>query len=628
MIDEQPQDNEGYWIDDEATEIDEADWTNDEPQNDEEKIDTTDNNTEPPYPVKGVARELAEKIPFIEGKDRADTIKKILNDVLLCRKNSEDEDDRKVYWELMQGKEKWNDKFREYLKTEWKNVNAMAECLKDAGIIKDSAITSTNEAGNSNKQKDAIAYNAVLAKLQQAKTINDLPSILNEAKKQNIDDFAKRIRYDCIEGKEKKEGLLAGKDKQFYTTLATLANEDAIDADFYDKQIIEETNAGNFTPTIWANIHFQPSTINTIVARPGQGKTTTLISLAMDALRQKDKDGNSKYTVAFIGTEEPSHTTYKKMILNEAYELACNGKITNEHILKLMTIDDGGFTKNEFKPANALGYYIRYKNDKNTPSSIKKGLENCNAKEMFSTAMENVKHYFLSEGTKKRLYLHDTDADTFEEVIDYLTLLPEYSIVLLDYLQKLPIIGDNNKGTRQTELQTAIAELEKVVKSQHLTLIAGAQLNREVKITDTASGNINLENIREADDIAHVSTLVLATAVIREENEIKTAYYKVLKNRSYELDETPYMLGRGLTADVLDIPANLAFSHLCFVKDTDSYEDGESFKNKDPFTGEEIIQAKKAELDNNEENEENNRGTRGRSKKQKILSNVNHRGIQ
>jgi len=235
---------------------------------------------------------------------------------------------------------------------------------------------------------------------------------------------------------------------------------------------------------------FPEGTISYIGARPGRGKTTMLINIAMDALQQ-DKQ------VVFITAEETTKQIIMRFCLRQAYD---------------------GKTKME-KPRTEFIKYIKDKaNKKKTPYT-----------DFFDIGTQKVKNLMLNN----QLIITPTHGQSFAELNEYISL-HDNALILIDYIQHLKTDDRYATASRQVQLQTISQTLANTAAANDLIMIAGAQFGRNVKTGGSEkpdaskADTFDETSYREAGDIEQDGHILIG---IGKDPANKEYFYSCMKDR-------------------------------------------------------------------------------------------------
>lgn len=292
------------------------------------------------------------------------------------------------------------------------------------------------------------------------------------------------------------------------------------------KEIFSEDDKDIFKSSVFGcdAIKFNPATINIIAARPGHGKTTALVSLACDAIRQ---DRN----VVFLTTEERILSIYYRVLRNEIY----TNNINYDDMMDLMV---------SLSNVGVNNYIANYIKGLITDNQSKFSL-------LFDKSIKTVDSW-LGAGSKKKLVIYSTMSCYLQEVLNYLMFIPTNWVVIIDYMQRLPkMSNDNNYRTpssRQLEIQDTEKAICDIVQQKKLICIAGAQFGRpDSNRKDFSPIPMSYDNLRESGDIEQDASCIVALNDYYLNNDSsnnagRLFYYQQLKNREGELDSGMYNL--------------------------------------------------------------------------------------
>lgn len=288
-------------------------------------------------------------------------------------------------------------------------------------------------------------------------------------------------------------------------------------------------------------VKFAPTTINIIAARPGHGKTTALVSVAMDALRQGRK-------VVFVTTEERRLAIYYRMIRNEIYNQNMMYQDQCDFMSALSSVGVNTYIQNYIK-----GEIVE----------SKKKFD-----DLFMASIHNVDMY-LGDHTLPNLIIYPTLSLSLQEVLKYMETIPPNWIVCVDYIQRLPKpdakSGYKTSATRQLEIQDTEKAICDIAQKKNLICIAGAQFGRPVtKRTKWDPEPMSYDSLRESGDIEQDASCIVAINdyYVGGDNTNKDArrfYYQQLKNREGDLDTGLYDL-MGQDRDLTNLA--LAYSNV------------------------------------------------------------------
>lgn len=255
-------------------------------------------------------------------------------------------------------------------------------------------------------------------------------------------------------------------------------------------------------------LNFPKATLSIIAGRPSAGKTTALVSIAMDAMR------NTKKNVLFVTSEETTNQLITRFIKNQFCDNCI--KHNNGHLL----LHDYGKTyiNDTFKDI--------INKDRKNPSLFETSSDPFTTEVL--TAAKDVEN-FITHG---RLQLFDLDKTTsFEELKDRLQELERHTIIIIDYIQNLPYAPEYTpKNDRLESLRQQIFAINATIKANELIGIAGAQFNREGANEHTPE-SLELNKLGDSGEIERKAHIVIGLGRRINDDNKKTYFYRVMKDR-------------------------------------------------------------------------------------------------
>lgn len=281
-------------------------------------------------------------------------------------------------------------------------------------------------------------------------------------------------------------------------------------------------------------------TLSYIGARTHRGKTTALISIAMDAIRQNaglKEAGKPCSKVVFITTEETPEQIFDRMIKAILYtEQKANTGIFNAYTGEL----NGGIDELD----GPINFFMqRYEPNliNQTPGNLQEGIY---------ASFETLKGYLDAE---LFAIIDHTQQRTFEELIATIKTLDNNSILLLDYIQHCKSPRENGVNNRQVIIQGESQALADLAGQKDLVIIAGGQFNRKgdekAKEEDKLKADfLDPTLFRESGDIEQDAHLIIGIgqqSVKPDDNGGKTQprrFYEILKQRGHPQDTNKYSI--------------------------------------------------------------------------------------
>jgi len=303
--------------------------------------------------------------------------------------------------------------------------------------------------------------------------------------------------------------------------------------DSLKKYLNEYDSKSNYSCSIFPidnthNLIFPKGTFSYIGARTGRGKTTALVSIAMDAI----KDGKK---VIFVTTEETPNQILIRMILNSLF----NGGYNFDN--------DMDFSKTQ-KWKNML--LQKKNNSREEVRQILKG-ENVNLEFIDEEISKIYKtNAFKSqekiENLLKNNILSIYDgllSPKFEFMLDTIKDCEEGSVVLFDYIQHLRTPAGYENNSRQIQIQEASHRISDLMANKNLIGISGAQFGRSDEDKKTNLPDTLAEGLfRESGDIEQDAHNAIGIGRHQFANNEKNRFYSVIKARESDINGSRYKL--------------------------------------------------------------------------------------
>ena len=250
---------------------------------------------------------------------------------------------------------------------------------------------------------------------------------------------------------------------------------------------------------------FPTGTISYIGARPGRGKTTMLVNIALDALSQGKP-------VVYVTAEETTKQILTRLIL-------CTTATNHPK--------DGRLIYETFKPKTALYNYIK-DNARNLPQMP---VDN---RDFFGDAYDTIGEYI----NNKKLTIFEAYGATLQELTDFIGDQEAGSVILIDYIQHLKSPERFITQTRQIQIQEVSHQLADLAGLHSLILICGAQFNRDAKGKGqpdlVKADSFDETSFREAGDIEQDGHILIG---IGENPGTEELFYSCMKDREGEPDK-------------------------------------------------------------------------------------------
>lgn len=274
----------------------------------------------------------------------------------------------------------------------------------------------------------------------------------------------------------------------------------------YIDSVINFDDSKDYKSTIFER-RFPTGTISYIGARPGRGKTTILVNIALDAL-------NLGKPVIFVTAEETTKQILTRFILSKAY---ANNPTDKRTIYE------------NFKPRTALYKYIK----DNARSLPNMPVDN---RDFFGDACDTIGEYIK----EKKLTIFEAYGATWQELTDFIGDQEAGSVILIDYIQHLKTPELFTTQTRQIQIQEVSHQLADLAGIHGLILICGAQFNREAKGNGNGKPDLlkadsfDETSFREAGDIEQDGHILIG---IGKDPKEEVLFYTCMKDREARTDE-------------------------------------------------------------------------------------------
>lgn len=252
-------------------------------------------------------------------------------------------------------------------------------------------------------------------------------------------------------------------------------------------------------------VKFKRGTLSYIGARTGRGKTTAMMSIAIDALHQGKR-------VYFYTNEESTDQITMRAIRAQYYtdNADDNGNITP------VNDDDWVNAAREHKPG--------------APEAIHKAIDTV-------ATMLQQKQFTIIDGLAQR---------SFADIPASLEILQAGDVVLLDYIQHIrkPNANDIGSGAAAYQaIQFASQTIADKAVKKDLIIIAGAQMNRKATDeTDNAPDKLGEQYLRESGDIEQDADTLIQIGKWEKDDGRVERFYKIIKHRGNPIDTNFYRI--------------------------------------------------------------------------------------
>jgi len=278
--------------------------------------------------------------------------------------------------------------------------------------------------------------------------------------------------------------------------------------DEFDRYILDTGNDGGYACALLPSrenspVLFPTGTLSYIGARTGRGKTTMLVSIAMDALRHGKN-------VLFVTSEESPNQILFRMILNEAFSTASGNE--RQELLKMQT------------GARGAAKEILRSSDKGNGGFFRN---------LITGAKADIGK-MMADG--KLAIFDGPRSHSFREMMDTINMSRSGRIVLIDYIQHLRIPDGYESCSRQVQIQETSHQIADSAMNRGIICIAGAQFGRTDEDKKQNKSDIIAEGLfREAGDIEQDAHIAIGIGRSLGDEE-RGRFYCIMKSRDESID--------------------------------------------------------------------------------------------
>lgn len=391
--------------------------------------------------------------------------------------------------------------------------------------------------------------NAILQKIAKGIESNaDFSGLVNEALVENEITGGEKIRFYEIIAKAHPEHakdinrLSRTENKAYIADLTeyTRRKKDTNKNKGYICNVFMQNNNKN---KVSRPLTIPTGTLSYLGAMTHRGKTTALISIAIDAIKQNAelKAAGKPYSkTVFITTEETPEQIFDRMIKALLY----TDQKTNINIFHTFG-DEYALNGDIDDLDNYINYYMqKYTGQElieSTPQNLEQGIY-----KSFETLQDYLKQelFALIDHTQQR---------TFEELTATIKTLDNNSILLLDYIQHCKAPAENGVNNRQVIIQGESQALADLAGQKDLVIIAGGQFNRNGNKVESESDKFKPDFLsptlfRESGDIEQDAHLIIGIgqqSIKADDNGGETQprrFYEILKQRNHSQDTNKYLI--------------------------------------------------------------------------------------
>jgi hypothetical protein len=239
-----------------------------------------------------------------------------------------------------------------------------------------------------------------------------------------------------------------------------------------------------FRPSLLCGCACPEGSINIIAARPAGGKTSSLINIVRETLTsEKDKERKILYVNLEMG--------FRPILINLHLSFIYGFVATAPDQAKLQQLKETKYA-----------FYLTANSKNGEGESLLNNEQPADKdlKRLFVDNYHKAADFIKNAMNNGNLQVYNGIGQEFEAVIKKIGECPKKSIILIDYMQRLPVPEGFQSAQRYLQIQKSSEVLLKTAIENQLIVIAGAQLKREDnnKGQETAP---SMDSIRESGDI-------------------------------------------------------------------------------------------------------------------------------
>lgn len=392
-------------------------------------------------------------------------------------------------------------------------------------------------------------------------------SILKRIKTYRTDNSATVSNAVSIAYAETKESLSDSEKRQLLEALKTAYPENSSDFDklardenkAYISDLAEYTrrkkdtakNKGYVCKVFMQNnntkkesrpLTIPAGTLSYLGAMTHRGKTTALVSIAIDAIKQNaelKKAGKPYSKTIFITTEETPEQVFDRMIKALLYTDQKENEAIFHPYGKQYALN-GGIDELDDRINAYMQEYAGKSLIDTAPQTLKQGIY-----KSFETLQEYLQQELFA-------IIDHTQQRTFEELTEIIKTLDNNSILLLDYIQHCKAPKESGFNNRQVIIQGQSQTLADLAGHKDFVIIAGGQFNRngnqkEKEADKYKADFLDATLFRESGDIEQDAHLIIGIGQqsIEADGNGETPprrFYEILKQRNHPQDTNKYLI--------------------------------------------------------------------------------------
>jgi hypothetical protein len=245
----------------------------------------------------------------------------------------------------------------------------------------------------------------------------------------------------------------------------------------------------DFRPSLLCGCACPEGSISIIAARPAGGKTSSMINIIRETLNANTETAERR-KILYVNLEMNYRQILDNLHLSCTYDFAT--KEERERLSQLKKAKTAYYRTVKEKEWKDEYWVI---DEDELPQPVDENL-----KQVFETNYRKAEELIETAMDSGILKIYDGIGERLEDVIKEIEKSPQGTLILLDYMQRLPAPERFNTAQRYLQIQKSSAELLKVAIGKQLIVIAGAQLRRE-GVEKGKENTPSMESIRESGDI-------------------------------------------------------------------------------------------------------------------------------
>jgi replicative DNA helicase len=250
----------------------------------------------------------------------------------------------------------------------------------------------------------------------------------------------------------------------------------------------------DFKPSLLCKCACPEGSISIIAARPAGGKTSSMINIVRETLMlNANTEAANGRKILYVNLEMNFRQILDNLHLSCIYDFATEEE--RERLSQLKKTKAALFYTAEGLDWKDKNWVINA--DRQEVSNMLKPVSG-DLKQIFETNYSKAEGLIKNAMNSNIFKIYDGIGLGLEDVINKIGKSPKGTLILIDYMQRLPAPERFHTAQRYLQIQKSSAQLLKIAIEKQLIVIAGAQLKREGNSNETSP---SMESIRESGDI-------------------------------------------------------------------------------------------------------------------------------